>query len=86
MRPLYNGRFDRYVAGIIATVTMGSFAWALGKAAPKVVIAVTGAVVALYLLWIPLIVSFVLMGLAGYVIEDNSYIYVFGDEAQWAFA
>jgi hypothetical protein len=73
--------------GAVATVTWGSFAWALGKACspPKVGVGATCAVVAISLLWMPLLwlgmpmmalISwlrlFVLFGLSGYVIKQNS--------------
>lgn len=84
---LYDFSFGLYVGGAITALTMGAFAWALGKACspPKFGSAATAAVVVLSLLWIPLVVTipqatiliiwlrlFVLLGLAGYVIKDNS--------------
>lgn len=83
----YDSSFGLYVGGAMTAVTMGAFAWALGKACspPKIGSAATAAVVGLSLLWIPLVVTipqatiliiwlrlFVLLGLAGYVIKDNS--------------
>lgn len=84
---LYDSSFGLYGAGAITAVTMGAFAWALGKACspPKYGRAATVAVVALSLLWMPVVVALgqlasliiwlrllVLLGLAGYVVKDNS--------------
>lgn len=84
---LYDSSFGLYGAGAITAVTMGAFAWALGKACspPKYGSAATAAVVALSLLWMPLVISlgsaaslliwlrlFVLLALAGYVVKHNS--------------
>ncbi|MFK8003060.1 MAG: hypothetical protein AB8H86_26055 [Polyangiales bacterium] len=84
---LYDSSFGLYGAGAIAAVTMGAFAWGLGKACspPKIGIAATVAVVALSLLWLPMVITlgqgaslimwlrlFVLLGLAGYVVKENS--------------
>ncbi|MFT5356471.1 MAG: hypothetical protein ACI9KE_003696, partial [Polyangiales bacterium] len=49
--------FHVWILGAVATVTWGSFAWALGKACspPKVGVGATCAVVAISLLWMPLL-------------------------------
>ena len=75
------------LSAALDTVTWSAFAWALGKACspPKIGAGVTGAVAFLSLLWIPVIQFawqltmvviwlrlIVLMGLAGYVIKENS--------------